>query len=69
MRSHERRRGEPVRRGAVKTRGAPGPTEDQVLLERRDAPFIDSDPWRVFRIMSEFVEGFDALAAVPSRTR
>ncbi|MDP9483883.1 MAG: TIGR00730 family Rossman fold protein, partial [Chloroflexota bacterium] len=26
--------------------------------------FLDSDPWRTLRIESEFVEGFDALAAV-----
>ncbi|MGZ6269832.1 MAG: LOG family protein, partial [Candidatus Limnocylindrales bacterium] len=26
--------------------------------------FLDSDPWRSLRILSEFVEGFDALAAV-----
>jgi hypothetical protein len=40
-------------------------TEDERLLERPDRPsFLDSDPWRALRILSEFVEGFDALAAV-----
>ncbi len=27
--------------------------------------FTVTDPWRVFRVMSEFVEGFDALAHIP----
>jgi uncharacterized protein (TIGR00730 family) len=41
------------------------PTEDQRLLERPERPqFLDSDPWRALRILSEFVDGFDALAAV-----
>jgi uncharacterized protein (TIGR00730 family) len=40
-------------------------SEDQALLERPVRPeFLTSDPWRVLRIQSEFVEGFDALAAV-----
>jgi uncharacterized protein (TIGR00730 family) len=40
-------------------------TQDELLLERPDRPaFLDSDPWRTLRILSEFVEGFDALAAV-----
>jgi uncharacterized protein (TIGR00730 family) len=40
-------------------------TEDERLLERPVRPdFLESDPWRVLRIQSEFVEGFDALAAV-----
>jgi uncharacterized protein (TIGR00730 family) len=51
--------------------GAPHParraarTEDEALLRRPTRPeFLDSDPWRSLRILSEFVEGFDALAAV-----
>jgi uncharacterized protein (TIGR00730 family) len=41
-------------------------TEDQRLLERSpDATaFLDTDPWRALRILSEFVEGFDAMARV-----
>ena len=45
------------------------PTEDEVLLE--SAPLLErpdalrnTDPWRVFRIMGEFVEGFDSLGDV-----
>ena len=40
-------------------------TEDERFLQRDEveAPeFIHTDPWRVFRIMGEFVEGFDTLA-------
>jgi uncharacterized protein (TIGR00730 family) len=54
-----------MRRGRVITTKATGITEDSALLQRRDASFIDADPWRVLRILSEFVEGFDALAAIP----
>ncbi len=40
-------------------------TEDERLLGRPGRPaFLDTDPWRALRILSEFVEGFDALAAV-----
>ncbi|HYM83801.1 MAG TPA: TIGR00730 family Rossman fold protein [Candidatus Dormibacteraeota bacterium] len=40
-------------------------TEDQKLLRRHARPaFLDSDPWRALRILSEFVDGFDALAAI-----
>jgi len=51
------------------------PTEDEILLQhlakRRLQPldpalgeFTSEDPWRVLRITSEFVHGFDSLAAI-----
>ena len=54
---------------------AGGPTEDEKLLERPKQPspvarvpaqaeFTNGDPWRVLRIMGEYVAGFDALAEV-----
>ncbi|HVH65267.1 MAG TPA: TIGR00730 family Rossman fold protein [Candidatus Acidoferrum sp.] len=53
------------RAGRVIRRGVEHATEDRALLERTPLPeFLDSDPWRVLRIQGEFVEGFDALAAV-----
>src|SRR3954447_148983 len=41
-------------------------TEGEKLLGsgRGRAPFLDTDTWRVLRILSEFVEGFEALAGV-----
>jgi hypothetical protein len=40
-------------------------TEDEKLLQRHpEPPFMDTDPWRALRILAEFVEGFDAMAAV-----
>jgi uncharacterized protein (TIGR00730 family) len=39
-------------------------THDERLLERQDATFIHTDPWRVLRITSEFIDGFDKLAEV-----
>ena len=48
-----------------------GPTEDERLFSvphpgERRREFVSSDPWRVLRIMGEFVEGFDTLAGVRS---
>jgi uncharacterized protein (TIGR00730 family) len=41
----------------------PGTTTDQRLLDNRgQADWVHTDPWRVLRIQSEFVEGFGALA-------
>lgn len=49
-----------LRRGQV-----PSTTTDQRLLARGEgAEWVHSDPWRVMRIQSEFVEGFGALAEV-----
>jgi uncharacterized protein (TIGR00730 family) len=40
-------------------------TEDQRLLRRSARPaFLETDPWRALRILSEFVDGFDALASI-----
>jgi uncharacterized protein (TIGR00730 family) len=49
----------------VTGRARPGTTQDEQLLESpRADEFTHTDPWRVFRIMGEFVEGFDELATL-----
>src|SRR5881397_1027155 len=39
-------------------------TPPQVVPTERRASFTSTDPWRVLRIMGEFVEGFDTLSDV-----
>ena len=44
-----------------------GHHEDRQFLQvrtRREADFVNTDPWRALRILGEFVEGFDTLARV-----
>ena len=44
-----------------------GGTTDQRLLDSRGpSDWVHTDPWRVLRIQSEFVEGFGLLAELPS---
>ena len=50
----------PVVRGE---RTATHSTTDQRLLESRGATdWVHTDPWRVLRIQSEFIDGFGTLA-------
>jgi len=39
-------------------------TADQRLLDMAEDDWRDGDPWRVLRIQSEFVEGFENLAGI-----
>lgn len=40
-------------------------TEDEKLFRRQARPAsLEGDPWRALRILSEFVDGFDALATI-----
>jgi uncharacterized protein (TIGR00730 family) len=39
--------------------------EEHALDRALHFDFTQTDPWRVFRIMSEFVEGFDELSRIP----
>lgn len=61
---------ERVRRaGPLTYRGSaiPRTTTDQRLLDHRGpTDWVHTDPWRVLRIQSEFVEGFGLLSEVPS---
>ena len=67
------RRPRPTRhRGPIMLRGGEpdptvqGTTTDQRLLDRRGpTDWVHTDPWRVLRIQSEFVEGFGLLAELP----
>ena len=55
-----------MRQGAAERIGASPQTEDEKLLgaQRGRPAFLDSEPWRALRILSEFVEGFESLAGV-----
>jgi uncharacterized protein (TIGR00730 family) len=67
------RRARPTRhRGPIMLRGGEpdpqrqGTTTDQRLLDQRGpTDWVHTDPWRVLRIQSEFVEGFGLLAELP----
>ena len=57
-------RGPVVRRRAQVRRG--GSTTDSRLLQPQpDTGWLHTDPWRVMRIQSEFIDGYGALAEMP----
>jgi uncharacterized protein (TIGR00730 family) len=61
-----RHRGPVVLRGGEPSTQDEGTTTDQRLLDRRGpSDWVHTDPWRVLRIQSEFVEGFGLLAELP----
>jgi len=43
----------------------PGTMDQHLLDERGSADWVHTDPWRVMRIQSEFIEGFGLLAELP----
>ncbi|UPK74071.1 TIGR00730 family Rossman fold protein [Nocardioidaceae bacterium SCSIO 66511] len=52
-------------RGPVRLRRAqvePGTTDQRLLDSRGPTDWVHTDPWRVLRIQSEFIEGFGMLA-------
>ena len=52
--------------GRIRLRGSraegPGTTDQHLLDSSNSASWLHTDPWRVLRIQSEFVDGFGALA-------
>ncbi|WP_338181015.1 TIGR00730 family Rossman fold protein [Jatrophihabitans sp.] len=59
----EHRRGPVVlRRGQI----GHGTTDQRLLDMRGPSDWVHTDPWRVMRITSEFVEGFGQLAELPT---
>ena len=61
-----RHKGPVMLRGREPDPGTAGTTTDQRLLDRRgQTDWLHTDPWRVLRIQSEFVEGFGLLAELP----
>ena len=72
--SGDRRRGRPDHRLPERHRGPvvlrrdqikPGTTDERLLNSRSPSDWVHTDPWRVLRIQSEFVEGFGLLAELP----
>src|SRR5215217_6753368 len=55
---------ETTKRDEEVAQGRPVTQDEQLLETPRADEFTHTDTWRVFRIMGEFVEGFDDLATV-----
>ncbi|MFC0454411.1 TIGR00730 family Rossman fold protein [Rhodococcus jostii] len=67
--THGRKSSSVKHRGPVQLRRArkddTTTTDERLLDERGTSDWVHTDPWRVLRIQSEFIEGFGALAEVP----
>jgi uncharacterized protein (TIGR00730 family) len=59
----ERQRGPVIER---RSQIQPGTADQRLLDSRGPSDFAHTDPWRVLRIQSEFVEGFGLLADLPA---
>lgn len=65
-RRRARHQGPVMLRGGEPDPRTVGTTTDQRLLDRRGpTDWVHTDPWRVLRIQSEFVEGFGLLSELP----
>jgi uncharacterized protein (TIGR00730 family) len=62
-RAQERQRGPIIER---RSQIRPGTADQRLLDSRGPFEFVHTDPWRVLRIQSEFVEGFGLLAELPA---
>lgn len=69
QRSHSRSefglRGPVVLRGSQLGSKQESTTDQRLLGEQTSVDWLHTDPWRVMRIQSEFVDGFGALAKIP----
>ncbi|WP_370180658.1 TIGR00730 family Rossman fold protein [Rhodococcus wratislaviensis] len=67
--THGRKSSSVKHRGPVQLRRArkddTTTTDERLLDGRGSTDWVHTDPWRVLRIQSEFIEGFGALAEVP----
>jgi uncharacterized protein (TIGR00730 family) len=59
----ERIRGPVVLRGEQRIQTST--TDERLLDTRGPSDWVHTDPWRVFRIQAEFVEGFGSLSSLP----
>ena len=61
-RPKEQRTGPVIRR---RDQVQPGTTDQRLLDTEGPSEWVHTDPWRVLRIQSEFIEGFGTLAELP----
>ena len=60
-----RLRGPVLLRGKKHSQKQKSTTDQRLLDEQASTDWLHTDPWRVMRIQSEFVDGFGALAKIP----